>query len=84
MAEDKTVGWHHQLNGYESEQTSGDGEGQEGLVCCRPWTNKESDTTKQLNNSNKNVYSAFHDNRMLWRMKLGRGFVVVWGSAYAR
>ena len=44
----------------------------------------KSDTTKQLNNSNKNVYSAFHDDRMLWRMKLGRGFVEVWGSGYER
>ena len=25
--EDETVGWHHQLNGQEFEQTSGDGEG---------------------------------------------------------
>ena len=23
----------------------GDGEGQEGLVCCSPWVHKESDTT---------------------------------------
>jgi len=27
--EDKMVGWHHQLNGYEFEQTPGDSEGQE-------------------------------------------------------
>ena len=26
-------------------QTLGDGEGQEGLVCCSPWGPKESDTT---------------------------------------
>ena len=26
--EDKMVGWHHLLNGHESEQTLGDGEGQ--------------------------------------------------------
>ena len=25
----------------------GDGEGQEGLVCCSPWVHKESDTTEQ-------------------------------------
>ena len=25
--EDETVGWHHQLNGHEFEQTPGDGEG---------------------------------------------------------
>ena len=43
------VGWHHQLNGHEFEQTLGDGEGQGGLACCSPWGRKESDTTEQLN-----------------------------------
>ena len=43
------VGWHHQLNGHEFEQALGDGEGQGGLVCCRPWGRKESDTTERLN-----------------------------------
>ena len=32
MTEDETVGWHHQLNGCESEQTLGDTEKQESLV----------------------------------------------------
>ena len=27
------VGWHHQLNGHEFEQTPGDSEGQGSLVC---------------------------------------------------
>ena len=27
-------GWHHLLNKYEFEQTSGDSEGQGSLVCC--------------------------------------------------
>ena len=50
MTEDKMVGWHHQLNGHECEQTLGDGEGQESLVCCRLWGCEESDMTLQLNN----------------------------------
>ena len=33
-------------NGPEFEQTLGDGEGQEGLACCRLWGLKESDTTE--------------------------------------
>ena len=45
MTEDETVGWHHRLNGHESEQTTGDGEGQGGLACCSPWGHKESDLT---------------------------------------
>ena len=32
-----TVGWHHQLNGHEFEQTPGNSEGQGSLVCCSPW-----------------------------------------------
>ena len=28
------VGWHHQLNGHESEQTLGDGEGQGSLAAA--------------------------------------------------
>ena len=39
--EDEMVEWHHQLNGYESEQTPGDCEGQGSLACCSPWGHKE-------------------------------------------
>ena len=28
------VRWHHRLNGQESEQTPGDGEGPGNLACC--------------------------------------------------
>ena len=45
--EDEMVGWHHRLNGYEFEQTPGDGEGQGSLVCYRPWGHKELDMTEQ-------------------------------------
>ena len=49
MTKDKIVGWHHQLNGYEFEETLKVGDGQGGLVCCSPWGHKESDMTEQLN-----------------------------------
>ena len=42
------VGWHHQLNGHEFDQTPGNGEGQGSLACCSPWYHKESDTTERL------------------------------------
>ena len=45
------VGWHHQLNGRESEQTLGDDEGQGSLACCSPRGHKESDMTERLNNN---------------------------------
>ena len=41
------VGWHHRLSGHESEQTSGDSEGQGSLACCSSWGRKELDMTEQ-------------------------------------
>ena len=46
--EDEMVGWHHQLDGHESEQAPGVGDGQGSLVCCSPWSHRV-DTTEQLN-----------------------------------
>ena len=52
--EDEMIGWHHQVNGHEFEQTLEDSGEQGSLVCCSPWGHKESDTTEQLDNN-------FHD-----------------------
>ena len=49
MTEDEMAGWHHRLDGRESELTLGVGDGQGGLVCCYSWGCKEFDTTEQLN-----------------------------------
>ena len=38
------VGWHHRLNGHESEQAQGGSEGQGSLAS--PWGLKKSDTTE--------------------------------------
>ena len=46
---DEMAGWHHWLDGCESEWTPGVGDGQGGLACCVSWGHKESDTTEQLN-----------------------------------
>ena len=48
---DDVTGWHHQLNGHESEQTLGDSEGQGSWASCRPWIRKESGMTEQMNNN---------------------------------
>ena len=40
------VGWHHQLNGDEFEQTLEDSEGQGSLASCSLWGYKELDTTE--------------------------------------
>ena len=46
--EDEMAGWHHWLDGRESEWTPGDGDGQGGLACCDSWGRKELDTTERL------------------------------------
>ena len=45
------VGWHHQHNGHEFEQTPGNSGGQRNLACCSPWGRKELDMTKQVHNN---------------------------------
>ena len=47
----KMAGWHHRLNGHESEQAPRDGEGEWSQACHSPWGCKESDMIEQLNNS---------------------------------
>ena len=42
-------GWLCWLNGHESEQIPGVGEGQGTLACCSSWGRKELDTTDRLN-----------------------------------
>ena len=64
MTEDEIVGWHHLLNGHESEQAPGDGEGLEGLTCCSPGGCKESEMTEKLTNNNSGTTDWF---------KIGKG-----------
>ena len=45
MKVDEMVGWHHQLNGDESEHTPRDGEGQGTLACCSSWGCKKLDVS---------------------------------------
>ena len=55
--EDEMAGWHHWLDGRESEWIPGDGDGQGGLVCCdsrghsrtrlSDWTDVHLNKTKQ-------------------------------------
>ena len=46
--EDEMAGWHHWLDGRESEWTPGVSDGQRGLMCCNSWSRKESDTNERL------------------------------------
>ena len=49
MTEDEMAGWHHWLDGSESDWTPGVGDGPGGLACSDSWGHKESDMTEQLN-----------------------------------
>ena len=49
MTEDEMAGWHHWLDGRESEWTPGVDDGQGGLACCDSWGHRELDTTERLN-----------------------------------
>ena len=48
MTEDEMAGWHHWVDGRESEWTPGVGDGQGGLACCNSWGHKELNTTEWL------------------------------------
>ena len=47
--EDETIGWHHQLNGHQCDQSLRVRDGQGRLACCSCWGLKESDMTQWLN-----------------------------------
>ena len=48
--EDEITGWHHGLDGRESEWTPGVGDGQGGLASCDSWGHKERhDWVTELN-----------------------------------
>ena len=58
------VGWYHQLNGHEFQQTPGDRKGQGSLACCRLQGLKESDMTERLNNKSNEKWRAGEEREM--------------------
>ena len=58
--QDEMAGWHHRLDGHESEWTPGVGDGQGGLACCDSWGRKELDTTERLNWTELNVVKSWY------------------------
>ena len=42
MTEDEVFGWHHRLDGHESEQAPGVGSGQGGLASFSPWGHSQT------------------------------------------
>ena len=49
MTEDEIAGWHHRLDGHESDQAPGVGDGQGSLDCYSPWGRKELEMSERLN-----------------------------------
>ena len=59
-SEDEMAGWHHQCNGHELGQSSGDGGGQGSLSCCSPLGCKELDTAGWLNSDSNHLVLGLH------------------------
>ena len=61
------VGWHHQLNGHEFEQTLGVGDGQGSLAHCSPWGRRVGhDWATELNwKARERVYGKKDQNQKL-------------------
>ena len=62
--EDEMVGWHHQLDWHDFEQSLVVGDGQGSLAWCSPWGSKESDNqTTGLNwtsiPNSQNIYFLY-------------------------
>ena len=62
MTEDEVVGWHHQLNGHEFEQTPGDSEGQGsvGAVVCGFAESIHTHTHSLLNINTHTLLNIMH------------------------
>ena len=66
--ENEMAGWHHWLEGRESEWNLGAGDGQGGLLCCDSWGRKESDMTEPIS---QNKSAQPKDGRATFRMNCG-------------
>ena len=61
--EDEMAGWHHWLDGCESEWTPGVCDGQGGLACCDSWGCRVGhDWATELNWTELTYYSVLHIN----------------------
>ena len=64
--EDEMAGWHHWLDGRESEWTPGVGDGQGGLECCDSWGRNELDTTEWLNRTERLCSLTISETSLGW------------------
>ena len=72
--EDEMAGWHHWLNGHESEWTLGVGDGQGGLACCDLWGLRvKHDWATELNW--KRVYTVLGGSQILTNLNLNNNIL---------
>ena len=57
--EDEMAGWHHRLDGRESEWTAGVGDGQGGLACCDSWAHTHTHPRSEPNKTKKIAFLRF-------------------------
>jgi len=67
MTENEMVGWHHQLNGHEFEQTPGDSEGQGNLAC------------RHSGGSQRVEHDLVTEQQQHW-LSTGRTLEIIWGQ----
>ena len=82
--EDEMAGWHHWLDGCESEQTLGVCDLQGGLACCDSWGRKELDTTERLNWAELNSHLQYCEklNFCCWSHAVCYSVMAIWANEY--
>ena len=84
MGRQRTVGWHHWLNGHEFGWTPGVGDGQGGLACCSSWGRKESDTNwTEYTSYQYHVWLAYLKTVLNWlKHKMMIWLAILYGQGY--
>jgi len=70
VTEDEMVGWHHQLNGHEFEQTLGYSDEEGRLTCCSPWDCRVRHNLATIKNKKKGTADPW----TTWRLEASTFF----------
>ena len=81
-AEDKMVGWHHQLNGYGFGWSPGVGDGHGGLVCCGSWGCKSRTRLSNRTELIRSELSCSHSH-LFWGILWFSLLFIQWSVGYS-